>query len=150
MINILTLSQKKRKKFITFSFNKSPIIRQFMGYLISGVTATTVHYVLLIYLVEIYSSNIIIASSVGFLAGAITGFTLNKQFVFCDNAAGKTAGFKYLIMAIISAGINMLLLWIFTKFMHLHYLFSQIIATTSIVLCNFTCCKIWIFNKDKT
>ena len=122
---------------------------QFFGYLVSGSIATTVHYFLLICLVEICSSNIIFASSIGFIGGAITGFTLNKKFVFCDPFAKKIACFKYLIMAGIGAMLNIISLWILIDFIHLYYLLAQAIVTISIVLCNFMCCKNWIFNKGK-
>lgn len=148
-MDILTLTKQNKKVFLLLPFIKKQMVKQFIGYLISGTIATIVHYTLLIYLVEIYFSPVIIASSAGFIGGAITGFTLNKQFVFNDHTAVKTAGFKYTIMVITSAGLNMLLLFLLTKFMHLYYLFAQIIATISIIIYNFTCCKMWIFNKGK-
>jgi putative flippase GtrA len=150
MVTVLTLKQKTIKQFFSSFFVNRQSLKQFIGYIGSGITATAVHYTLLICLVELWSINVIIASSIGFIGGAITGFSLNKQFVFCDPYAGKTACLKYLIMAGMGALLNILLLWVLTKFMHIYYLLAQIIVTISIVLCNFMCCKRWIFNKEKS
>lgn len=147
MVTVITLKRKNIKLLFTCNQLQPHIIKQFCKYLGSGSAATTVHYILLILLVEFWSWNAIIASSVGFVCGALTGFTLNKKFVFRDAGAGKIACLKYFIMSGIGAIFNILLLWILIHVVHLYYLLAQLIATGSIVVGNFTCCKLWIFNK---
>jgi len=149
MVTIITAKQKSIKQIFNGLSFKHSNLWQFIGYLLSGSLATTVHYTILISMVEILAIHPIMASSLGFIGGAITGFCLNKNFVFCDLNAGKAACVKYLLMAGIGALLNIILLLVLTNNIHLHYLLAQLLTTISIVLCNFICCKTWIFNRGK-
>ena len=149
MIAIIPLKQKSTTLNLLRLLRHSQL-RQFIGYLLSGSLATTVHYTILIFMVEILAINPVLASSIGFISGAITGFNLNKHFVFCDITAGKRALVKYLLMATSGSLVNMALLWFLTNNVHLHYLLAQILVTISIVFGNFICCKLWIFNRKKS
>lgn len=132
---------------ITSLIAKQQVIIQFFRYLLSGSIATIVHYVLLITLVELLQINTIVASSAGFIAGAITGFNLNKYLVFNQTKPSKFAYGKYLFLAATNSLINIILLWILTSILTFHYLLAQIIITIAMVIYNFICCKNWIFSK---
>ena len=127
------------------NFIKNKNLQQLFGYLISGAIATITHYTILIFLVEKLTINPLVASSFGFLAGAFTGFNLNKYFVFCDPNACKIACCKYVLMAGIGAILNITLLNFLINIVNFHYLLAQTLATISIVIGNFLCCKLWIF-----
>lgn len=123
------------------------LISQFAGFMVSGGIATSIHYLILIILVEYYLLNPICASGIGFLFGAISGFYLNRKFVFVDPTAGKIALLKYIAMASVGAILNLSLLWIFNQLLHMYYLIAQVMATISVMTLNFICCKLWIFKK---
>ena len=121
--------------------------RQFLGFLLAGTCATIVHYSVLIFCVELILIGPVTASSLGVIAGATTGFYINRNFVFKNNASIQIAFIKYLIMAGFSALINIIIVWFSIYILHFYYLIAQIIATISMILYNFTCCRRWIFKE---
>lgn len=125
------------------------MVIQLIGYVLSGCCATTAHIVILFWLVEQLFMTPVPASSIGFFAGAATGFLLNRKFVFKDPSAKHFAFVKYCIMAGVGAGLNALLLSLLIYQVNLYYLYAQIIATICLVLINFVCCKLWIFKEVK-
>jgi putative flippase GtrA len=134
---------------------KSPSVRslnvfgQFSGYLISGSLATIAHYTTLILLVEYLSiMRPLMASTIGFLAGAITGFLLNSQFVFTTNTSGMPEFIKYLFMASCGLLVNFISMSLLLKIFNLYYLSAQILTTIFIVVINFSICKQWIFKSQ--
>lgn len=131
-------------------------ILQFVGYLCVGTCATGVHITTLYLLVEKLLINPIVASSVGFIAGATTGFLLNRNFVFKTptisqqqrsgiKSIGSAEYVKYCAMAGAGAVINGSLLAFLLYHCMLNYIYAQLLATASIVILNFICCKLWIF-----
>jgi len=127
--------------------NKHPlIIRQFSGYLINGCIATAVHYSLLITLVEGFACNPLVASTVGFIFGAITGFSLNRKIVFVNLSNPLVKFLQYLLLTLISGTMNVLLMKALIG-LAIHYIIAQIVATGSVVVFNFAICKLWIFRE---
>lgn len=120
-------------------------IYQFRNYFLVGCVATASHFITLALLVELLNVWSPIASTIGFLVGATTGFNLNRIFVFEDKVEYLKKFIKYLLMSMAGAVLNFLIMAYLTKVRQYHYLIAQTFTTATIFVINFGICKLWIF-----
>ncbi len=119
--------------------------KQFIIYSIIGIIGTTGHYIVLIILVELFGSNPVIATTFGFVVGAMINYILNYNFTFRSKKSHSEAAVKFLIVATVGAGVNSLIMYLGTEFLILHYIIAQVIATVLVLLWSFIVNKYWTF-----
>lgn len=120
--------------------------RQFVGYFTVGLLATFNHYAVLMLLVECQFLSPTPASLIGFICGGLTGFLLNSRYVFQKKRTSKALA-KYFILAATSASINTWLMHTLHEQFAWHYLLAQVLATGSVFVWNFICCRLWVFSE---
>lgn len=110
-----------------------------------GAIGTIGHYTVLIVLVQFWAMDPVIASTLGFIVGAIINYVLNYHFTFQSNKHHTEALTKFMIVAVIGAGINGLIMFIGIENTRINYLLVQIFATAVVLLWNFVVNKLWTF-----
>lgn len=120
---------------------------QFIGYLLSGVCATIAHFLILWLLASMALVDPVFATSLGYLCGAITGFSLNQRYVFKSQTQLSSAFIRYLLMAAFGGILNAGLMFLIHHILQWHYLIAQLIATPTVVIANFYCCRLWVFKE---
>ncbi len=123
----------------------SSILPQLIKFAGVGVLGTFAHYLVLILVVELFHTDIVIASSLGALTGAIVNYILNYKFTFRSNKQHSEAFIKFLLVAGVGFGFNGLLMGIFTHMLEWFYLFSQIVTTLIVLIWNFIGNRLWTF-----
>ena len=119
--------------------------KQFVRFVGVGGVATALQYLILVVLVSIFDIKPMSASTVGFLISSLVNYELNCRFTF--NSAStrqKTMPLFYCVVAI-GLLINALVMHIFVSVLLLHYLLSQIVATSVVLVSNFTLNRVWVF-----
>lgn len=112
---------------------KSEVFR----YLIAGGTAFVVQMLVLIFLVEFFSFNEVLATAIGFLCATPVNYLLQKRFVFrCHAPAGKSF-VVYCVVTIVTMMLNVELFYLMLKYSGLHYTVCQVITTAIIVVLNY-------------
>ena len=120
---------------------------QAFRYVLSGTVAYAIDYCLLIVSVEIFKVHYLTASLIAFLAGSITAYILNVNWVF-DKRVFKNRYFEiaiFIVIGVIGLIINQYMIWFFTENVNFHYLFSKFAATMIIVIWNFFARKYILF-----
>jgi len=120
------------------------IIYHFIAFAVLGVVGTAVHYSILVLLVQVYYTSPIIASTIGFVGGAVTNYLLNYYVNFKSKKEHIYVFPKFIAIATIGMVINGLIMSILLYF-GLHYLLCQIISTSMVLLWNFVCNYFWSF-----
>lgn len=120
-------------------------ITQFLLFAGIGVIGTLGHYTILIVLVRFWAVDPVVASSIGFIAGALINYILNYHFTFQSDKRHAEALMKFLIVATIGAGINGLIMYIGVEHTNFNYLLVQIFATGVVLFWNFVVNKLWTF-----
>ncbi|MGB5456765.1 MAG: GtrA family protein [Gammaproteobacteria bacterium] len=120
-------------------------IGQFLRFAGIGVIGTLGHYTILIVLVQLWAVDPVVASCFGFVVGAVTNYILNYHFTFQSNKRHREALTKFLIVAVIGAGINGVIMYIGIENTDFNYLLVQIFATAVVLLWNFVVNKLWTF-----
>lgn len=128
------------------SLISSQTIRQFMLFAGLGIAGTIIQYAVLILLVELADTNPVVATAVGFMLGAIVNYLLSYLLVFKSNKRHTEAFIKFVIVASIGLLLNIAIMYLGTVIFKWHYFLSQIIATGTVLLWNFTLNKVWTFS----
>lgn len=118
---------------------------QFTRFATCGAAGTLAHYLLLVSLVQGLGSSPVAASCGGFVLGAAVNYTLNYRYTFRSSKPHREAMCKFFAAALIGASINTALMSILIHQVNLHYLVSQVIATGTVLVWNFTVSRIWTF-----
>jgi len=118
---------------------------QFLLYAGVGAIGTLGHYTILIILVQFRAVDPVVASCLGFVVGAIINYILNYHFTFQSDKRHSEALTKFLIVAVIGAGINGLIMYAGVDYTNFNYMIVQIVATVVVLLWNFAVNKLWTF-----
>lgn len=121
-----------------------PTVRQFVRFAMVGVVATAVHYGVLIALVELAGMGVVLATSLGFLSGAVVSYGLNRWLTFVTTQPVGVGFVKYVtalsVGLVLNAGIVALL-----QHYGLAYLVAQVIATSVVLFWNFGASRLLVF-----
>lgn len=104
-------------------------------------------YTTLFAFARLHFTNAIVASSTGFILGAIVNYYLNYRYTFRSKKRHDEVRIKFFAVALIGLTVNAAVLSLAIKELHLHYLISQIIATGFVLFLNFAGNYIWTFRE---
>lgn len=121
---------------------------QFLRFLITGIFTNLLNYLTFWGLLRGLYINYIISSSVGFFAGFILGFFLNRAFTFhaIRGRIHLQMG-KFLFVNLTSLSINVLTIYLLVDLLNVIPEISQILAIAVSTLINFSGSKFWAFRQ---
>lgn len=119
--------------------NTSTFLQQLIKYGLIGLVCTVVDFFLLYALTTFFKLNYLQSGVISFLSGSILNYFLSTLFVFNERPISnkKIEFIAYIIVSSIGMGVNILLLYLLTEYMHFFYLFSKVVATASTFVWNF-------------
>lgn len=121
------------------------LFRQFSSFTGVGLIATSVHYAVLIGLVELGHASAPPAALAGSIAGAIVSYGLNRRHTFRSELPHWRAGGRFALVAIGAAALTYLFMTLFVKVAGAPYLPAQVATTGIVVLWTFLAHKLWTF-----
>ncbi len=124
--------------------------KQFLLFASIGVVGTGGHFLTLILLVEFVSLSAVWATTAGFMVGALINYSLNYHFTFRSDKAHREAMLKFFIVALVGAGINMLIMYVGVDVLVQFYLLVQVAASSVVLVWTFSANKLWTFAEENT
>jgi putative flippase GtrA len=118
---------------------------QFVLYCASGVIATGTHYAVMASLIRWGAVPEVVATCVGFIAGAIVKYPLNYRMVFSSHERHDRAVPRYLASLVISFALNALVFAALLRVLNAYYMVAQVLTTGLVLLVNFALARYWIF-----
>jgi putative flippase GtrA len=112
-----------------------------------GAVGTLAHYAVLVSLVQLLSVNVLVASSIGAIAGALVNYSLNYKWTFNSNRRHSEAMVKFFTVATVGFVMNGLFMGLFTKVLVFHYLIAQVMTTGIVLFWNFLANHYWTFGE---
>jgi putative flippase GtrA len=112
-----------------------------------GAIGTVGHYVTLFVLVDVTGLDAVIASSAGFLVGAIINYALNYTFTFRSQQSHISTAPKFFAIALGGFFLNGAAMSLFVNRIGLYYLFAQVITTGLILIWTFLANHYWTFGE---
>lgn len=119
--------------------------RQSIRFMLVGALSTALHYTILVALVTSGLAGPLVASTIGYLASAVLNYHLNRQLTFRSNRAHRAALPRFVAASAAGLALNGLVVWLFHDVVLLHYLVSQVLATTASMIWNFLANRLWTF-----
>ena len=120
-------------------------LRRFLGYAAAGVVATATHYAVMVALVTWANSPEVVASCVGFLAGACVKYPLNYWAVFASEQQHRVAVPRFVLSLAVGFVLNALLLAVLLRVLDVHYMVSQVLTTGVVLFVNYLLARHWVF-----
>jgi putative flippase GtrA len=127
---------------------KSPeLLRQIAAFGGVGVLAMIAHYGALVALVEGFNWDKVQATLVGYVAGGILSYWLNRRLTYASERPHSEAGWRFIIVAGIGFAITWGLMHLFIDRLGLAhlYLVMQLITTLIVMSWSFVAHKLFTF-----
>ena len=121
------------------------IVKQFMSFSFVGAIGTCAHFLVLTGMVQLLHFHPVAGSASGFVVGAIINYLLNYYITFKSNTKHFATSIKFFLIALSALALHTLLMYWMTP--KLHYLLSQAIATSVVLIWNFLCNRFWTFRE---
>lgn len=119
---------------------------QFFWFIVSGGIATALHYAVLIALVEGLGLSAAPAAAIGTLCGAAVSYALNRRVTFAGTTAGHGHAVpRFIAVALLSALLNGVLVWVGIHMLGWHYMVAQVLATVLVMGLTFRLYRNWTF-----
>ena len=119
--------------------------RKFAAYAIAGLAATGTHYVVMVVIINQAKLPEVIASCIGFLAGACVKYPLNYWAVFASEQRHAVAIPRFVISLAIGFVLNAVIFAILLRVLDVHYMVSQVLTTGTVLFVNYLLARYWIF-----
>lgn len=123
----------------------SATLRQLFTYASCGVASTSVHYTILISLVEIAGFHPVPATLCGYLVGGVIGYLLNRRHTFASDRPHAEAGWRFALVTFVGFCITYVLMTLFVVRMGLPYLPAQVVTTLLAMFVTFALNRAWTF-----
>jgi putative flippase GtrA len=124
----------------SFFFDKSDktSIQLFKYFFVGGI-AYTVDFGSLFILTDLVKVHYLISAAIAFILGLITNYSLSIIWVFSKRTvADKRLEFiLFSIIGLVGLGLNEVIIWFFTEWIHFHYLISKVFSTVVVFFWNF-------------
>ncbi|WP_036259867.1 GtrA family protein [Methylocapsa aurea] len=121
------------------------LLRQFSAFAGVGLVATTIHYAVLIGLVEIGGLSPVAAALTGFGAGGAVSYGLSRRHVFQSERRHQEAIWRFGLVVAVSFGLTYLFMSLFVTIGGIPYLLAQAATTGIVMLWSFVAHRMWTF-----
>lgn len=126
---------------------RAPVLVQFIKFGIVGISNTLLTFAVYTLLLKVFGVWYLLASAIGFIAGATNGFILNRKWTFADHVGDSLTPVRWGIVQGCGLGINELLLYLFVDGAHLDKLLAQAFATAVVTVTTFFVNRAWTFRS---
>jgi putative flippase GtrA len=131
-------------------FGSSPLresLNRFFAFSLVGAFATGLHYVLLVFLVEVLRIVPIVSSASAFCLSAACNYLCNYHFTFRSGKKHVNAASKFAVVALVGLVLNTLVIAAVLKLFAAHYLWAQAWATGTVLIWTFSANSFWTFRE---
>ena len=124
----------------------APMVRQFIKYGIVGASNTVLTFVIYTILVEAFRVEYVVALLVGYVAGSLNSYLLNRHWTFrAGHLAHASVGPRFAVVQIVAIAANTGLLILFVDDLHVHKILAQAILTVPVLAVTFFVNRAWSF-----
>ena len=128
---------------------KKNVMNEFFKFAFVGFIGTFINLAVLYMLTDMMGIYYVLSAIVSFMVAMTSNFILNKTWTFKEKAKEKIANkyFTFFVVSITALVFNLFFLYIFTEYLHIYYLISQVLSIGIGLIINFMGNKIWTFSK---
>jgi putative flippase GtrA len=121
--------------------------RQMTAFAGVGVLTAVAHYGVLIGLVEAGGFDPVPATLLGYVAGGVLSYTLNRRVTYASDRPHSETGWRFAVVAGIGFVLTGSFMHVFTNWLGAPYLPAQIVTTGVVLFWSFLAHKLWTFRE---
>jgi putative flippase GtrA len=122
-----------------------PILIQFVKFGIVGISNTLLTFAVYTVLLKGFGVWYLGASAIGFAAGTVNSFLLNRRWTFRGHVGDALTPVRWTVVQCTGLGINEGLLYVFVHDASLDKLIAQALATAVVTVTTFAANRAWTF-----
>ena len=123
------------------------VLRQIKTFCIVGLLNNVINYSIFCIFLNLYI-DYKVAGILGFLAGGISGFFLNRKFTFKSSLSVQKGIPLYFMVQIVSLIGHFITQWYVVEFLYFDQIYSQFSGIVTSTILNFTLLKLIVFKSD--
>lgn len=123
--------------------------RQFLLFVLVGLAAAIAHFGALIGLVEAAGWAPEPATLVGYVAGGLVSYGLNRRHTYASDRPHAEAGWRFALVAGVGFGLTFAFMALLHRWLGVHYLLAQLATTGAVLVWSFLAHKLWTFRGGK-
>jgi putative flippase GtrA len=123
----------------------TPVIVQFVKFGIVGVSNTVLAFAIYTVLLKVFGVWYLAASAIGFVAGAVNGFLLNRRWTFSGHVGDSLTPVRWGVVQGCGLALNEGLLYLFVDGAKIEKLLGQACATAIVTVLTFFVNRAWTF-----
>lgn len=121
------------------------LIRQVTSYVGVGLVSTSLHYAVLIVLVQVFGVHPVGAALCGYLCGGLVSYNLNRRHTFASARPHDEAIWRFVAVAGVGFVFTFLLMRQMVDLWHAPYLPAQVVTTGAVMVWTFAANRLWTF-----
>ena len=120
-------------------------VRQFLKFAIVGLSGTVVNFVIAHALNRGTSLSGFLDFAIGFMAGGVSNYVLNRIWTFRSNRQPLIEGLQFLTVSLVALGLGKIVFMVADHYSFHHFSTTWLIATGAGIFVNFFLNKYWTF-----
>jgi putative flippase GtrA len=123
------------------------VLVQFVKFGIVGVSNTLLTLAIYTLLLKVFGVWYLAASAIGFIAGTVNSFLLNRRWTFRGHVGDAYTPVRWTVVQCAGLGINEGLLFVFAHEARVEKLLAQVLATAIVTVSTFSANRAWTFRE---
>lgn len=127
------------------------LVVQFIKFGLVGVLNTALHFAVFYALYSLLGLYYLLASTIGYVAGLINSYILNRNWTFRSHDADQKREFaRFIWVNLLSLGVNLVTLKALVVWVELRPEVAQLLAIILTLLANFVGNRFWTFSSARS
>ena len=122
-----------------------PLTHEIRTFFLTGIVAAVAHYGVLVGLVELSGWMPVPATLVGYAAGGVVSYGLNRRLTFASQRAHREAAWRFALVAGVGFCLTYGLMRLLAGHLSWPYLLAQVFTTGAVLVWSFLANKFWTF-----
>jgi putative flippase GtrA len=123
----------------------APLLIQLLKFGIVGISNTLITLAVYTLLLKVFGVWYLAASAIGFVAGAVNGFLLNRRWTFRGHVGDALTPVRWGVVQGCGLALNEALLYLLVDDVRLDKLLAQVCATAIVTVLTFFANRAWTF-----
>ena len=128
-----------------FTHSRYPLVVQFLKFALVGVSNTLLTLLVYTFLLKVVGVWYLAASAIGFIAGAINGFLLNRRWTFREHVGDALTPVRWGVVQGCGLAVDEAILYLLVHDAHLDKVLAQVAATAVVTVTTFFANRAWTF-----
>ena len=121
------------------------LFRQMTSFVGVGVLSTSLHYLVLITLVQVLGAAPVPSALLGYCCGGFLSYSLNRRHTFVSDRPHAEAVWRFTLVSAVGFAMTFVLMYGLVDRWRLPYLPAQVLTTGIVMVWNFAGNRFWTF-----